>query len=132
MNYPEMPLEAAQVRKAAETAETALVVIGRAAGEDRENTLTKGSYYLTDAERAMLDTVTAAFSRVVVLLNIGSIMDMAWTEEYGEKLSALMIVWQGGMESGNAVADVLTGAVNPCGRLTLPRRSCSSPGRARP
>ena len=124
MNYPEMLLDAALVRKAAETAETALVVIGRAAGEDRENTLTKGSYYLTDAERAMLDTVTAAFSRVVVLLNIGSIMDMAWTEEYGEKLSALMIVWQGGMESGNAVADVLTGAVNPCGRLgdTIARR----------
>ena len=124
MNHPEMPLEAGLVRKAAETADTALVVIGRAAGEDRENTLTKGSYYLTDAERAMLDTVTAAFSRVVVLLNISSVMDMAWTEEYGEKISALLIVWQGGMESGNAAADVLTGAVNPCGRLsdTIARR----------
>ena len=124
MNYPEMPLEAALVQKAAQTSETALVVIGRAAGEDRENTLTKGSYYLTDEERAMLDTVTAAFSRVVVLLNIGNIMDLAWTEEYGDKLSALMIVWQSGMESGNAVVDVLTGAVTPCGRLsdTIARR----------
>ncbi len=124
MNHPEMPLNEALVRKGAQTADTALVVIGRAAGEDRENTLTKGSYYLTDAERAMLDTVTAAFSKVVVLLNIGSIMDMAWTEEYGKKISALMIVWQGGMESGNAAADVLTGDVNPCGRLsdTIARR----------
>ncbi len=124
MNYPEMPLDAAMVQRAAQTAETALVVIGRAAGEDRENTLTKGSFYLTDEERAMLDTVTAAFSRVVVLLNIGNIMDMAWTEEYGDKLSALMIVWQSGMESGNAVVDVLTGAVTPCGRLsdTIARR----------
>lgn len=124
MNYPEMPLDAALVRKAAQAAETAIVVIGRAAGEDRENTLTKGSYYLTDEERAMLDTVTAAFSRVVVLLNIGNIMDMAWTEEYGDRLSALMIVWQSGMESGNAVADVLTGAVTPCGKLsdTIARR----------
>ena len=124
MNYPEMPLDAALVNRAAQSAETALVVLGRAAGEDRENTLTKGSYYLTDEERAMLDTVTAAFSRVVVLLNIGNIMDMAWTEEYGDKLSALMIVWQGGMESGNAVADVLTGAVTPCGKLgdTIARR----------
>ena len=117
MNYPEMPLDTSLVQRAAQTAETAIVVIGRAAGEDRENTLTKGSYYLTDEERAMLDTVTAAFTRVVVLLNIGNIMDMAWTEEYGDKLSALMIVWQGGMESGNAVADVLTGAVTPCGKL---------------
>ena len=124
MNYPEMPLEDSLVRAAAERTDTALVVIGRAAGEDRENTLTKGSYYLTDAERAMLDAVTAAFSRVVVVMNIGSIMDMAWTREYGEKLSALLIVWQGGMESGNAVADVLTGAVSPCGRLsdTIARR----------
>ena len=124
MNYPEMPLDAAQVQKAAQTAGTALVLIGRAAGEDRENTLTKGSYYLTDEERAMLDAVTTVFSRVVVLLNIGNIMDMAWTEEYGNKISALMIVWQGGMESGNAVADVLTGNVTPCGKLsdTIPRR----------
>ena len=124
MNYPEMPLDAAIVQSAAKTADTALVVLGRAAGEDRENTLTNGSYYLTDEERAMLDAVTAAFSRVVVLLNIGNIMDMAWTEEYGDKLSSLLIVWQGGMESGNAAADVLTGAVNPCGKLsdTIARR----------
>jgi len=118
MNYPEMPLDAALVQQAAKTADTALVVIGRAAGEDRENTLTKGSYYLTDAEEAMLDNVTAVFAKVVVLLNIGSIMDMAWMEKYGNRVSALMIVWQGGMESGNAVADVLTGAVDPSGRLS--------------
>ena len=117
-SHPEMPLDASLVRTAAETAKTALVVIGRAAGEDRENTLTKGSYYLTDGEREMLDAVTAAFSKVVVLMNIGNIMDFAWTEDYGSKLSAVMIVWQGGMESGNAVADVLTGAVNPSGRLS--------------
>ncbi len=118
MHYSEMPLDTALLRSAAERADTALVVIGRAAGEDRENTLTKGSYYLTDEERAMLDKVTAAFKKVVVLLNIGSIMDMAWTEEYGDRLSAILIVWQGGMESGNAAADILTGAVNPCGRLS--------------
>ena len=124
MNYPEMPLKESLVRNAAKSADTALVVIGRAAGEDRENTLTKGSYYLTDEERAVLDMVISAFSNVVVLLNIGNIMDMSWIEEYGDKISALMIVWQGGMESGNAVADVLTGAVNPCGKLsdTIARR----------
>ncbi len=118
MCYPEMPLDKAMVQKAAETAETALVVIGRAAGEDRENKLIKGSYYLTDEEREMLDTVTNAFSKVVVLLDIGNIIDMAWTKEYGDKIAALMIVWQGGMESGNAIADVLTGKVDPCGKLS--------------
>jgi len=117
MSHPEMPLEQKLVREAAERCDTAIVVIGRAAGEDRENTLTKGSYYLTDEETAMLDTVTSAFRHTVAVMDIGSIMDMAWAEAYGEKLSAILIAWQGGMESGNAVADVLTGKVNPCGKL---------------
>ncbi|MBQ6756252.1 MAG: glycoside hydrolase family 3 protein [Oscillospiraceae bacterium] len=117
-SHPEMPLDNALVKRAAAGADTALVVIGRAAGEDRENTLTKGSYYLTDEETAMLDAVTSAFKRVVVLMNVGSIMDMSWAEKYGTKLSAILIVWQGGMESGNAVCDVLTGKVSPCGSLS--------------
>ena len=117
MSHPEMPFEKSLAEDAARRADTAIVIIGRAAGEDRENTLTKGSYYLTDEERAMLDKVTAAFDKVVVLMDVGSIMDMAWAEEYGDKISAILIVWQGGMESGNAAADVITGKVNPCGKL---------------
>ena len=116
-SYPEMPLTDAQVQKAAQSAKTALVVIGRAAGEDRENILTQGSYYLTELERDMLDAVTAAFPKIVVLLNTGSVMDLAWTEEYGDKLSALLLLWQGGMESGCAAADVLYGKTSPSGRL---------------
>ena len=118
MSHPEMPLDEGLTEAAAKEAKTAIVVIGRAAGEDRENTLTKGSYYLTDEERSMLDSVTSAFSKVVVLLNAGSIMDMSWTESYQDKISALMIAWLGGMESGNSVSDVLTGKVTPSGRLS--------------
>lgn len=117
MSHPEMPLEQSLVSVAAKRCDTAIVVIGRAAGEDRENTLTKGSYYLTDEETVMLDAVTSAFRHTAVVLDIGSIMDMAWAEVYGDKLSAILIAWQGGMESGNAVADVLTGKANPCGKL---------------
>lgn len=117
MSHPEMPLEQSMVSAAAKRCDTAIVVIGRAAGEDRENTLTKGSYYLTDEETAILDAVTSVFKHTVVVMDIGSIMDMAWAEVYGNKLSAILIAWQGGMESGNAVADVLTGKVNPCGKL---------------
>ena len=118
MSHPEMPLDQNLVTEAAVRCGTAIVVIGRAAGEDRENTLTPGSYYLTEAERAMLNAITAAFKNTVVVMNTGSIMDMAWTLEYGSKLSAILLAWQGGMESGNGVADVLTGRINPCGRLT--------------
>ena len=117
MSHPEMPLEVAFVEDAAKRCDTAIVVIGRAAGEDRENKLLEGSYYLTQEERQMLTTVSDAFDKVVVLLNGGNIIDMSWVEEYRDRISALLLVWQGGMESGNAIADVLTGKVNPCGKL---------------
>ncbi len=116
-HYPEMPLAAGTVQRAARESDTALVVIGRAAGEDRDNTLSPGSFYLTETERDMLDKVTAAFERTVAVLNIGNVIDLSWTEELGDRLSAVLIVWQGGMEAGNAAADVLTGRVSPSGRL---------------
>lgn len=117
MSHPEMSLEQDLVSEVAKRCDTAVVVIGRAAGEDRENTLTPGSYYLTEQEIDMLDQVTTAFQHTVVLMNAGNIIDMSWVENYGDKISSLLYVWQGGMESGNAIADVLTGAVNPCGKL---------------
>ena len=117
-SHPEMELDEETVKAAAKSAKTALIVIGRAAGEDRENTLEKGSYYLTEEERRMLDLVTENFEHVAVILNVGSIMDMAWVEDYGERISAVLYVWQGGMESGNAAADILCGKTSPSGRLS--------------
>lgn len=118
MCYDEFVIEPSIVKKAAESSDTAIVVIGRAAGEDRENKLEKGSYYLTDEETKLLDSVTSAFGKVVLLLNCGSIMDMAQIAAYGDKISSILYVWQSGMESGNALADVLTGRVSPSGKLT--------------
>ncbi len=115
--YPEMPLYDKTVKKSAENSDCAVVTIGRSSGEDRENALEKGSYYITDDELEMLRKVTAEFDKTVVLLNIGCIMDLSWLEIFGDKISAVMIVWQGGMESGNAVADLLCGKVSPSGRL---------------
>ena len=116
-NQPEMPLDKDTVNRAAGNADTAVIVIGRAAGEDRENKLEPGSYYLTDEEKAMIGSVTSAFKKTVVILNIGNIIDMSWTEEYGDRISAILIAWLGGMESGNSVCDVLYGKVSPCGKL---------------
>ncbi len=118
MSYPEMPLTDKVVAEASQTSDLALVVLGRAAGEDRENLLTKGSFYLTDLETAMLDLVVKYFQKVCVILDCGNIIDMSWTKHYGNKISAIVYAWQGGMESGHALADVLTGAVTPSGRLT--------------
>lgn len=130
MSYPEMPLTKEMVAKVAVSADMAMVVIGRAAGEDRENLLVKGSFYLTDQEQEMLNMVTAAFSKVCVIMDCGNIIDMSWVEEYGDKISAIVYAWQGGMESGNALVDVLTGEISPSGKLadTIAKRYEDYPG----
>lgn len=117
-NFPEFVPDNALVKKASLESEVAVVVIGRAAGEDRENKLTKGSHFLTDDEIALLDTVTANFKSTVVVLDCGNIIDMKKIAFYGDKISAVLYAFQGGMESGNALCDILTGKVNPCAKLT--------------
>ncbi len=114
--HEEMVLEQAEVDSAAAQSEVALLVIGRAAGEDRENVLEAGSYYLTEKEHMLLRQVTASFPKVVVLLNCGNIVDLSFLKMY--PISGLLYVWQLGMESGNAVADVLTGNACPSGKLS--------------
>lgn len=111
----EMPLTDELTADAAAHADLALVIIGRTAGEDRDNTPQPGSYYLTDGERDMLKKVCGAFSRTAVILNTGNIIDMSWVEEYAPQ--AVLYVWQGGMEGGSGAADVLCGAVSPSGKL---------------
>ena len=111
----EMSLTEAFVKDAAAHSDLALILIGRTAGEDRDNTLQEGSYYLTHAEREMLKMVCAAFSRTAVVLNVGNIMDMSWVDDY--QPSSVLYVWQGGMEGGGGAADVLCG-LSPSGKLT--------------
>ena len=118
MCYEEMSISRELAVRAASKSDVAVVVIGRAAGEDRENKLDEGSYYLTQNEKLMLTEVTKAFDKVVVLLNCGSIIDMAEIYSYGDKISSILYVWQNGMETGNSIADVLSGEVSPSGKLT--------------
>lgn len=128
--YEEMPLNDTFVANAAKKSNKAVVVIGRSAGEDRDNVLEEGSFFLTKAEKKMLDCVTSHFDKVVLILDIGSIMDFAEIEKYQDKISAVLIAWQGGMESGNAICDILSGKVNPSGKLTdtIARQYSDYPG----
>ncbi len=111
----EMPLESDVVNKAASKNDYAVVIIGRLAGEDRDNRDADGSYRLTDGERDMLAKVCNAFSKVVVVLNVGNIIDMSFVNEY--KIDALLYAWQGGMLGGYGTVDVLLGKTNPSGKL---------------
>ncbi len=112
----EMPLSDAVAEKAAKSSDAAVVIIGRTAGEDKDSSNTKGSYRLTDIEEEMLAVVRKHFTKMIVLLNTGGLIDMSFVERYTPE--AVMYVWQGGMVGGLGVADVLTGAVSPSGHLT--------------
>ena len=116
--YNEMPVSDDFISKAAAESECAVIVIGRSAGEDRENLLSKGSYYLTDDESSLIERASKAFEKTVIVLNIGSIMDMSWVKKHLFGKAAVLMPYQGGMESGNAVADVIFGIQEPSGRLT--------------
>ena len=111
----EMPVTE-EMLKASERTDAALVIIGRTAGEDQDNHDEPGSYRLAKEEEDLIAGVCGAFKRVIVLLNVGNIIDMSWVKKY--RPDAVMYTWQGGQEGGNGVLDVLTGAVNPCGKLT--------------
>lgn len=112
----EMPVSSKLAQEAAARSDLAVVILGRTAGEDKDNSAAEGSYLLTKEEEKLLETVCAAFSRTVVVLNVGNVIDMKWVDRY--KPQAVLYVWQGGMEGGSGVADVLTGKVNPSGRLS--------------
>lgn len=112
----EMPLHEDLVAGASLRSDIALIVIGRTGGEDQDTRDEGGSFRLTDIEEDMIARVSRHFPRTAVLFNTGNIMDMSWLDRCSPP--ALLAVWQGGQEGGNGVADVLTGAVNPCGKLT--------------
>lgn len=116
----EMPLTDELVREARSKSDKAIVVIGRTAGEDQDNADEPGSYQLTPEEKTMLKQVTAHFEQTIVVLNVSNIIDMSWIDDanYAHPISSVIYAWQGGMEGGNAIADVLAGDVTPSGKLT--------------
>lgn len=135
---PEVPSELFE--KARAYTDTAIITISRFSGEgwDRK-TVVNGSYRLdrneqkmfdlssklfedgdfslTKAERNMVQAVTDAFAKVIVVLNIGGMCETAWIRD-NDRIQAALFAGQGGMEGGLAAADILTGDVNPSGHLT--------------
>ncbi len=112
----EMPLTDEMVKKASVRSGTAIVIIGRTAGEDQDNRNEAGAFLLTEEEKNMLRLVRRYFEKLVVLLNVGNIIDMGFEDEFFP--DAILYVWQGGMTGGTGTAKVLTGEVSPSGKLT--------------
>lgn len=76
----------------------------------------KGDFYLTDAEASMVNTVKEHFSKVIVVMNVGGMVDTSWFVK-DDSIQAVLMAWQGGMEGGLATAELLCGIGNPSGKL---------------
>ncbi|ULT57624.1 glycoside hydrolase family 3 C-terminal domain-containing protein [Neobacillus drentensis] len=115
----EMPLTDEIALEARNQSDKAIIVIGRTAGEDQDNAAEPGSYLLTDDEKAMIKLAATYFEQTIVVLNVSNIIDMSWINEcYQNSITGLIYTWHGGMEGGNAAADIIVGDVTPSGKLT--------------
>ncbi len=92
---------------------------------EQEEALTKKSgelfenddFYLTHAESDMVNTVKEHFSKVIVVMNVGGMVDTGWFVK-DDKIQSVLMAWQGGMEGGLAAAEILCGIGNPSGKLS--------------
>lgn len=100
-------------------ADAAIITIGRQAGEAMDRNI-DGEFNLTKEERDMIFRVSDIFhaknKKVIVIINSGSVME---TASWRDRVDAILVAWQPGIEGGNSVADILTGKVNPSGKLTM-------------
>ncbi|MDO5336131.1 MAG: glycoside hydrolase family 3 C-terminal domain-containing protein [Eubacteriales bacterium] len=101
----------------ADGADTAVFVLSRVTGENADRHDTEGDYYITSEEKALLHQVAACYKNVILVINTGGLIDLAFTEEFSN-IKAIIQFMQAGQEGGNAFADMLSGAVTPSGKLT--------------
>ncbi len=116
---PEMPMDTKLIAKKAASTDLAIITIGRNAGEQHDREVAN-DFDLGNDEIKMIDDVTKAYhkvgKKVVVILNVGGVIE---TASWKDKVDAILLAWQPGQEGGNSVADVISGAVNPSGKLSM-------------
>lgn len=114
----EMEVKNEMIIESAANADVAIITIGRISGESKDRKV-ENDFNLTDAEKQTLQTLSESFhaknKKVIVIINSGGIIEMASWSHWAD---AILMAWQPGMEGGNAIADIVSGKVNPSGKLT--------------
>lgn len=124
--------EIASADELAQSNDVAVITIGRNSVEGRDRKI-ENDYYLTSQERKLIKELSRAFhaknKKVVVVLNVTSLVDLS---DWQDDVDAVLLAWHPGMEAGNAIADVLSGKVNPSGKLaiTIPKKYQDVPSAA--
>ena len=98
-------------------ADTAIYVLARIAGENADRKDAAGDYYITEEELAQLQVLSNAYEKVILVINTGGLVDLAFTEDF-ENIAAIIQLMQPGQEAGNAFADLISGAVTPSAKLS--------------
>ena len=101
---------------ASENADTAIITLSRFSAEGVDRRPIKGDYYLSDLETALIDRCTELFKNVIIVINSGAVIDCEYFAE-NNKINAVLFAWQGGMEGGSALADIICGDEAPSGKL---------------
>lgn len=97
-------------------ADVAIYVLSRIAGENADRHDTEGDYYISQEEKALLRQISRCYESLVLVINTGGLVDLAFTEEF-DNIKAILQFVQAGQEGGNAFADVIAGAAAPSGKL---------------
>ena len=101
----------------ADGADVAVFVLSRIAGENADRHDTEGDYFITKEEKSLLAQISASYDSVVLVINTGGLIDLAFTEEF-TNIKSIVQFMQAGQEGGSAFADIVSGAVNPSGKMT--------------
>lgn len=113
---PEKGFETLELAELADENDVAVLTLARTSGEffDRK----KEDFNLTETERNLIKHISEAFhakrKKLVVILNTGGVME---TASWKNDTDAILLAWQGGQEAGNAIADIVSGKINPSGKL---------------